>query len=159
MKKATRKIWIAVACVLVIAVLAVPMALLAEQVRYSKVYFSCNLFPALGNGSEYIVEVKITDQKPPATTTFRDADLIATLEQAFDGLVFREARKSDGSSVGTSNSVLIQTSWDSEIIFSYTTYSITVDGRLYLCNTRILSDTLDELFDLSSERNGVQKLT
>lgn len=162
MKTATRKIRIAVACVLIIALLAVlvgvPMALLAENLRYSKVYFSHDLFQVLEDGSVDILAVEITDQKPPATTTFQDADLIAMLEQAFDGLVFRETRKPDGPVNGMSNSVTIQTSWDSEISFSYTTYSITADGRLYLCNTRTLSDTLDELFDLSAERNGAEKL-
>lgn len=141
-----RKIWIAVACVLVVVLISVPMVLLAENIRYSKVYFSNDLFSFVGNSTEEIYEITIFNAKTLETTSFRDTDLIATLEQTLDGLVFREQQKPGGGTVGMSNTVVIKTSHGSEIRFSYASYSIRMEGKQYLCNTNKLSVALDELF-------------
>lgn len=140
-----RKIWIAIACALVLVLISVPMVLLAENIRYSKVYFSNDLFSFVGNSTEEIYEITIFNAKTQESTTIQDADLIAKLVEVFDGLIFREDRKT-GETDGALNTVTIKTTLGNEISFSYASYGIRMEGKQYLCNTDRLSVALDELF-------------
>ncbi len=140
-----RKIWIVLACVLVLALISVPMVLLAENIRYSKTYFSNELFSFVKNSKEEVCEVTIFNAKTQESTIIQDADLIAKLVEVFDGLIFREERKT-GETDGALNTATIKTTLGNEISFSYASYGIRMEGKRYLCNTDELSNILDELF-------------